>query len=201
MPPSRHQGDGTGSGPAPATAAGFSEAKPDAASPAQPSATLLPAELLQPGEIIILLLKPSLLYIVLSSLRTLAIIGLVTMAMLYLSAYPIMPLTSRDILLLGFGVAGVKLFWQFLEWLSRVYVLTDRRIIRVKGVLRVEVFESLLKNIQHTECLFMLRERLFGLGTLGFSTAGTGLPEAYWQMVSRPLEVHQTVVQAIGRYR
>jgi uncharacterized membrane protein YdbT with pleckstrin-like domain len=95
----------------------------------------------------------------------------------------------------------VRLFWQFLEWLSRVYVLTDRRVIRVRGVWRVRVFEALLKNIQHTTVERSMRERLLGLGTIGFATSGTAFTEASWRMVARPLEVHQIVVQTIGRYR
>ena len=99
------------------------------------------------------------------------------------------------------GVAAVRLFWQFLEWLSRVYVLTDRRVIRVKGVLRISVFEAPLRQIQHTAAQYSIRERIFGLGTIGFATAGTGVIEAAWEMVARPMEVHGAVVQALNRYR
>jgi hypothetical protein len=85
--------------------------------------------------------------------------------------------------------------------MSRTYVLTDRRIIRIKGVLRVEVFQTELKHLQHTEVLVSIRERLFALGTISFSTAGTGFPEAYWLMLRRPYAVHQRILQAINRYR
>ena len=49
--------------------------------------------------------------------------------------------------------------------------------------------------------IFTVRERVFGLGTLGFATAGTALREAYWVMLAKPLEVHKTVVETINRYR
>jgi len=68
-------------------------------------------------------------------------------------------------------------------------------------VLRVAVFEARLEQIQHTDTAFSLRERLFALGTVTFSTAGTGVIEAAWQMIARPLEVHRTVVRTIQRYR
>ena len=80
-------------------------------------------------------------------------------------------------------------------------MLTDRRIVRVKGVLRVNVFETQLQQIQHTNTTFSLRERLLGLGTIHFATAGTGGIEASWEMVSHPLEVHRIVVQTLDRYR
>jgi hypothetical protein len=68
-------------------------------------------------------------------------------------------------------------------------------------VVRVEVFEASLKDVQHTQASYTLRERLFGLGTIAFATAGTGLAEAYWLMISSPLQVHQTVVRTLQRYR
>ncbi|MEE9211213.1 MAG: hypothetical protein V3U29_01000, partial [Phycisphaeraceae bacterium] len=63
------------------------------------------------------------------------------------------------------------------------------------------VFECQLKQVQNTNALFSLRERLFGLGTIGFATAGTAVTEAYWFMIAKPLDVHQHVVQTLNRYR
>ena len=70
-----------------------------------------------------------------------------------------------------------------------------------KGVLRVAIFETALKDIQHTECFFSIRERLLGLGTITFATSGTAMIEAMWRMVADPMQVHQTVVKTLSRYR
>ena len=179
------------------------EPSPDTPPLAQPRVvTLLPAQLLQGGEAIVLLLKPSPWYILLESLRTLLLLVLVCVGVLwvYNQGYNV-GLSRRDLLLLGAGLGGVRLFWQFLEWLSRVYVLTDRRVIRVKGVVRVQVFEAPLQRVQHTTTTFSLRERLFGLGSVHIATAGTGATEASWVMLANPLEVHQTLVRTLNRYR
>ncbi len=175
-----------------ADAAGMVRARADA---------MLPADLLQSDEVIILLIKPSPLFIVLDSLR--ALVGIVVILAVALMLVRVFDprVSTRDLILAAVGVAGLRLFWQFLEWLSHVYVLTDRRVVRVMGVLRVQVFECQLKKIQHTHTLFSIRERLFGLGTIGFATAGSVDVEAYWRMVARPLEVNQIIVKAIGRYR
>ena len=169
------------------------------------AAIFLPTQLLQPGELIILLIKPSAWFIVLECLRTLTVIAILAAGALWVVrqgwGWGWVEIAPRDIMLLAIGAAGVRLFWQFLEWLSRVYVLTDRRVIRVRGVIRVHVFEAALKQIQHTELNFSLRERMFALGSITFSTAGTGLPEASWQMVNTPLEVHQTILRTLHRYR
>jgi len=165
------------------------------------AAAMLPAELLQPHEIIVLLLKPSPLFIVLAPLRALATILVLALGALVLNAQFALGLHRRDIILVAVALIGLRLFWQFLEWLSRVYVLTDQRVIRVRGVLRVSVFETQLEEIQHTNTQFSIRERIFGLGTVTFATAGTGMVEAVWTMIARPLEVHQIVVRTIRRYR
>lgn len=162
---------------------------------------MLPAELLQPGEIIVLLIKPSPWSIVLASLGSLAVIALVLAAGHWLYNLGYLHINRRDLILLAVGAASIRLFWQFLEWLSRVYVLTDRRVVRVKGVLRVQVFEAPLSKIQHTSTHFSVRERMFSLGTIAFATAGTGAVEAAWEMIARPLEVHRTVVETLNRYR
>lgn len=165
------------------------------------AAGLLPADLLQPGEIIILFLKPSPWYILLAPLASLAAMTILVLLAIQFNNWLNLGISQRDLVLLGVALVGVRLFWQFLEWLSRIYVLTDRRIIRIKGVLRVQVFETPLKNIQHTYALFSLRERLFGLGTMAFTTAGTAFIEATWEMVARPLQVHKQIVQTLNRYR
>ena len=164
------------------------------------AAGMLPAELLQPGEIIILLLKPSLWYVLLASLRTLTGIVVLAIAVDSANTYLNLGLGRQNILLASVFLILMRLSWQFLEWLSRVYVLTDRRVVTVAGVLRVGVFETPLTSIQHTNLLFSLRERFFGLGTIAFATAGTATIETFWLMLSTPLEVHQKIVQTLNRY-
>jgi len=165
------------------------------------AAGMLPAELLQPGEIIILLLKPSVWFILLVPIRILTLIVVLAMAGDLANSYLDVGMSRQNTLLVATTLILFRLFWQFLEWLSRVYVLTDRRVITVAGVIRVRLFETPLQKIQHTNLLFSLRERLFGLGTLAFATAGTAAIETYWLMVNEPLKVHQKVVQTISRYR
>ncbi len=165
------------------------------------AAGMLPAELLQPGEIIILLLKPSVWFILLAPLRTLSLILIFTVVAYGINIRTGLGYNSQNIVLIGLALILVRLFWQFLEWLSRVYVLTDKRIITVSGVLRVVVFETMLKNIQHTNTIITLRESVFSLGTISFATAGSAVSETFWLMLNHPMEVHQKIVQTLNRYR
>jgi hypothetical protein len=156
--------------------------------------------LVQDDEVIILLLRPSFLFVFLSSLGGLAFIAVVTLALAYMTRLSYIPWRDTQVFALGFGFAALRLGWQTLEWVSRVYILTDRRVITRSGVLRVVVFQTQLRTIQHTTVFFRLRERLCGLGTIGFATAGSDTFESFWVMISDPYEVHRTVVDAIRRY-
>jgi uncharacterized membrane protein YdbT with pleckstrin-like domain len=81
-----------------------------------------------------------------------------------------------------------------------VFVLTDRRVIARRGILRTALYEAPLVRIQNTVVVQSLRERSFGLGTIGFATAGRSTFDAYWEMVRRPFVVHGQVLDAIRRY-
>ena len=169
--------------------------------PLERADTLLPADLLHGGELVLLLLKPSAWFILLGSLGTLTLIAGCTAGLLVLRQWlGIMAFDAGQLLSLAFTLAGLRLIWQFFEWLSRSYVLTDRRILRVKGVLRVEVFQARLEHIQHIEMHFSLRERFFALGTIAFATSGSAYPEAYWVMLRHPIAVHKRILDAINRY-
>lgn len=167
-----------------------------------PASTLLPSGLISDGEIIILQLRPSLLYVPLSCLTSLAFIALIACFLAYLARWQPgwFGWSDTSAFILGGSLIMLRVGWQALEWVSRVYVLTDRRVIRRMGVLRVAIFETQLRNIQHTGIFTRVRERCFGLGTLGFATAGSDTFEAFWVMIRDPVGVQRTVVQAIERY-
>ncbi len=86
----------------------------------------------------------------------------------------------------------------FLQWLIRSYVLTDNRVIRIRGVLTIDIFQCSLVRIQNTFLVLTLPQRLLGLGSIVFATAGTGSVEAIWQHIKNPLSIHQQLIRAIN---
>lgn len=78
--------------------------------------------------------------------------------------------------------------WQFAERASRTFVLTDRRVVMVAGLLRQAVVDAPLGNVRQVSLFRSIPERLLGLGTLGFATAGTGGQDVMWRHIDRPLE-------------
>lgn len=160
----------------------------------------IPAGLVEDDEIIILFLRPYPLYIILASLGRLLVIAVITLALMYIGRR--FSLANLDTIAFGSGVfIGLsQLVWQSLEWWSRIYILTDRRIIRQKGVLRPTVFSEKLRDLQHTSVFQKLRERAIGLGSIGFTATGSDVFDAFWVMIRDPFTVHKTVVEAIERY-
>ncbi len=181
-----------------ATSPGVSEAQELSAERVQAS---MPSGLISDDEVIILLLRPSLLYVPLSSLASLTIIAVLTLTLALLAIrIAWLPWSEPAAYALGVAVAGCRLIWQCLEWWGLVYVLTDRRVMRRSGVLRVSVFDAPLRNIQHTSVFQPLRERLFGLGSIGFATAGSDVFDTFWVMIRQPFAVHKIVVETTERY-
>ena len=162
---------------------------------------MLPDGILQDDEIILLLVRPSTLFVLLGSLGGLTAIAVVTLLLAMLTIrFTWIPLQEMQVYAIGVAAAAARLLWQTLDWIGRLYILTDRRVIRRVGVLQVSVFETPLRNIQHTSVFRLLRERLVGLGTIGFATAGSDVFDAFWVMVRNPFAVHKAVVEAIERY-
>lgn len=160
------------------------------------------AGILRDDEVVILLLRPSPLYIVLGAVHSILFIIIMTMVLAYLArTFPtVVRWTDTHAFSLGFALIAIRLAWQGLDWWGRVYVLTDRRVIRRSGILRIALFETPLRNVQHTSVFVRVRERVFGLGTIGFATAGSDTYDAFWMMISRPFTVHKIILDAISRY-
>lgn len=160
-------------------------------------ADLLPAQLLDGDEIVILAIKPSLWFVVFTSARWMIGLGVILTTTLWLGAPLGMnkPLVVKAVL----ALAAARFGFALLQWVSRLYVLTNRRIMRLRGIFNVDLFECQLSKIQNTYLTMAWYERPASLGSIGFATAGTGGIEASWTHLNNPLEVHERVRSAIHR--
>ncbi len=178
------------------------EANAAADSPVLTGDEAVPVHLLDGGEIVLLTIKPSMWYIVFRSFRTLLAMALV-IGLSYPLSHALDPLglSQRMLVRVAIGVAGVRVLIATLQWVSRLYVLTNRRVMRIRGIFNVDLFECQLLRVQNLFLRFAIYERVFGLGTIGFATAGTGGVEASWENINYPLEVHERIRSAIGKAR
>jgi dephospho-CoA kinase len=146
-------------------------------------------------ETTLLVLRPHPGFIVLRPLGMLA--GAVALAAIavWLSQVFSAPTAGRAAVVAGAAFIGLVFVWHAAVWRMHRYVLTTRRLIRTSGVLRRLTVEIPLERVQHIALSRSLRERISGLGTLAFSTAGSAWVEMVWLMVDRP-DVHLVSARA-----
>jgi len=168
---------------------------PSAAAPATADKVAVPADLLDGGEVVILAIKPSLWTVLFSSFQWLlggAVIvafgrwfapGWIANAVLVQSVLAVIALRA------GFAV---------MQWVSRVYVLTNRRVMRIRGVFRADVFACPLVKVINTGIAVAPHEALTRLGTIWFNT-GQDTVDGSWYHTARPHEVHAQIRRAIER--
>lgn len=159
---------------------------------------VVPAHLLDGGEVVHFAIKPSLWFIPIDSTRWLA------SGLLLALAANLTWLADQAWYLYqaALWMCLIRLGWATLQWVSRLYVLTNRRVMRLRGVFNVELFECPLHRIQNTWLTLSLAERLTRIGSITLQTAGgsaTAGGAVSWRMISRPLEVHEKLRAAINR--
>jgi hypothetical protein len=158
--------------------------------------TALPGEVLDGGEIVLLAIKPSMWRPVFEAAPVIAICTCLVLAIAWLGR-PLpglsLPATAQAILLVGmarFAVAVVR-------WIPRWYVLTNRRIIDVRGVRSPRLSSCPLLDIRNTRVQQSPGEGLTKLGTIVFLTDHDDGVSFIWQSVRDPEEVHACVRRAI----
>ena len=157
-------------------------------------AALVPQQVLEDGEIILLTLKPSLWLIPLNCWPVALVAAAVATASMYLH-----PEGESLVLVLCVGAVALKTGLATLNWLSRLYVLTDRRVITLRGVFRCEVTHCPLSQVGEVRVVTTLDERMVGTGALVF--VGGKQTQASWEYVPHPQRLRQQVLEYITRYR
>jgi hypothetical protein len=172
---------------------------PAAASPAAavtPLGALLARHIIRDGEVVLLVLKPSFWFILLSSLRFIAAVLLVALSVIAWEGRYNREWFSIEATI--FLVAG-RIMWAVLQWMGRLYILTDMRVIRLSGVFKLEIFDCALRKVARTQITTSLKERLCGTGSIEITPADETCPPGVWQTIRRPREVHELIVATINK--
>ena len=179
--------------------AGEAGAGPEAMSPEL--AAMVPQQILHDDEVVIVLTKPSLFFILYSSFFfiVISVIAGAALSQLARGATTILPSPST-IATVMVGVILARLVWALLVWASHVYMLTNLRIVTIKGVVNTHMFQAQLRKMQHTDLYRPLIQRIFGTGTIAFSTAASaGGIDSTWVMIARSEQTHEQIVAAINK--
>lgn len=156
-------------------------------------------EFLEGGEAILFAIRPSLWFVPLVSRPFIGAATLLALG-LHLWGFRIGVAVPPYALAILWTVAVMgRLFVASLQWMGRLYVLTNRRLITVLGLAQFRVHQCPLRKLRSVELSAMPAERLLGLGTLSF-TAFDGPSEiGSWANLARPAKVREEIEQARRR--
>ncbi len=152
-------------------------------------------DVLDGGEIVLFALKPSMWYLVLVSARWLA--GAVVIILLAPLLFQARSATAELLTQSALLVTAIRLILALLQWSSRLYVLTNRRVMCYRGLMHVSVFESPLVHIRNTYVNASSVERRCKVGSIGFSLQGGKQVDDWWEQVSDPHAIHKRIRRAI----
>ena len=147
-------------------------------------------------EIIQLSIKPSLWFIPVVSLRFVAAAGLLATVVAFATRGAELGALILQVLVI---LVIVRLALAALQWASRLYVLTNRRAMRFRGVLSVDVSECPLAKISEPELCVAAYQRSLRLGTIRMHPAVPELARVEWEQVAGAAEIHELLVRAIRR--
>ncbi len=149
------------------------------------------------GEIVLFALKPSMWYLVLVSARWFA--GAAVIILLAPLLFQARSATAEVLTQAALLVTAVRLILALLQWSSRLYVLTNRRVMCYRGVMQVSLFESPLVHVRNTYVNASPVERICKVGSIGFSLQGGKQVDVWWEQISNPHAIHERIRRAIEK--
>lgn len=173
-------------------------AKPGGAAAAIDAAGAIPADVLDSSEIVEFSIKPSLWFIAIVSVRFVAIC-LVLAGLLALAAREGWTSVSAYTFLAFIWAAVGRVLVAGLQWASRLYVLTNRRVMRFSGVLHVTFTECPLRKVNQAHIKLSSFHRLVGMGTIRTVPVYDRLDRVNWEHVARPGPIYERLIAAIRR--
>lgn len=155
-------------------------------------------DVLQTDEIIQISLRPSLWFILIVSYQWVLACALLAGLIAFTNASS-WTFATTSAFNGAIGVAGVRVCFATLQWASRLYVLTNRRILRFRGVLQVDVAECRLTNVSNIEMRVSMFQRVLGLGDIRVFPQDERRRFVDWDHVAHPLEIREILDKAVRR--
>ena len=157
-----------------------------------------PAEVLHDNEIVIMMVRPSMWYVAAISLRMTAILLLAAL-LIDRTGLAGRFLDERSLWSVAGILVAVRWVYALINWLSQLYLLTNHRIVVLRGATKVEIFQVGLCRITEARLMSTPLQRLLGTGNIGFATGGDILPQSVWLWVANAPRVHQQILQALSK--
>jgi uncharacterized membrane protein YdbT with pleckstrin-like domain len=98
-------------------------------------------------------------------------------------------------------IAGLTLVIGYVRRIGTKYLITTQRLRISRGILRKKVQETRLERVQNVNYQQGVLDRLLGVGTVDFDTAGTDDSEFRFEWVNGPEDVVHAVDHAVEEAR
>ena len=162
-------------------------------------ATLLTRHILRDGELVVLILRPSMWFVPLSCLKFIAaVLIFMIAAKVFDERLPYTPFVYMET---GIFLLTGRLMWAILQWTARLYVLTDLRIVRISGVFTLNIFDCPLRKVASVRLVSNARERIVGVGSIEITPQDETCPPGVWQTVAKPADVLAQIEAQIRKAR
>lgn len=156
-------------------------------------------ECIDDGEIILLAVKPSALLILLVSVRVACMGIVVAFGLLAATSDPSVPWDADHAIGAGGLIVVARLAWAASDWWSRVYILTDRRIIVRSGAVP-QIQAMPLRDADCVDAGTTSAERLVGLGHVAIRRAPRAPARMAWTCVRDAAKCRVAILDARKRY-
>jgi uncharacterized membrane protein YdbT with pleckstrin-like domain len=98
-------------------------------------------------------------------------------------------------------IAGLTLVVGYLRRIGTKYLITTQRLRISRGLVRKAVQETRLERVQNVNYQQGVLDRMLGVGSVDFDTAGTDDSEFRFEWVNHPEEVVRAVDRAVEEAR
>ncbi len=95
----------------------------------------------------------------------------------------------------------IMLLWGLIRRISTTYTITNRRLTIRAGLLSREMHETRLERVQNVNSRQRVLERILGVGTVDFDTAGGAAYDFKFRGVDDPARIVRTVDKALHELR
>lgn len=163
-------------------------------------AKLSPESLLRGNELVILMVRPSLWYLIATSFRFCGVVILLGVLTIRTGVFGDL-LLPRTALIISAALVGVRIIYALMEWTSHLYLLTTCRIVTIKGARHPTIFEAGLAHISEARLIEPAAQNILGLGTIGFAVAKDIDPNSLWEWIPNAPRIHQQIQAAISKRR
>ena len=89
-----------------------------------------------------------------------------------------------------------RIAWGFVAWRVNMYVVTNRRVVEVSGIVNKRVSDSSLEKLTDVILTQSLLGRILGYGTIEVLTAASSAGVNFLKQIARPMEFKTAMVNA-----